>query len=71
MKDPETVKRIELLARAETALAFAKHALDEAARNIGLVLPAESPILKALADARLSIAKADVLTTNTLSRFSR
>jgi len=71
MKDPETVRRIEELARAETALALARAALDAATRHIGMVVPSDHPISKSLAESRLSFAKTDTLTTELLKRFSR
>jgi hypothetical protein len=71
VKNPEEVRRIECIAKAETALMLARTALDAATHNINLVVPMDHPIAKALGDARLSIAKADVLTTQTLARFKR
>ena len=71
MKDPETVRRIEELARAETALALARSALDLATRHLGLVVPSDHPVSKSLADTRLAFAKTDTLTTELLKRFSR
>jgi hypothetical protein len=71
MKDPETIARISHLAKAETGLLMARSAVDIATHNVGMVVPMDHPIAKALAEARLAIAKADVLTTQMLARFSR
>lgn len=66
MKDPETIRRLELISRGEVALAMAKHALEVATRDIGLVVPQDHPLAKALSDARLAFAKADVLNAQLL-----
>ena len=71
MKDPEAVRRIELLSRAEVALAMAKHALAEATRDIGYVVPQDHQLAKTLADARLAFAKVDTLNTDLLKKFKR
>lgn len=57
MKDPETVRRIEALARAETALAIARAALTHATEATRLVVPSDHPIATGLADARLAITQ--------------
>ncbi len=71
MKDPEQVRRIELLAKAETALQFTRVALTQASTDLSMVVPADHPIREALANAREGLAKADVLTTQLLNRFKR
>lgn len=69
--DPETSRRIELLSRAEVALAQVKHALDSATRDINYVVPQDHQLAKAMADLRLALAKADTLNTDLLKRFKR
>lgn len=71
MKDPEQVRRIELLARAEAHIMHARTALDHTMANVGMVLPNDHPVRKALDDARLAVSKLDALNTSTLGRMKR
>ena len=60
-----------MLSRAEIALSIAKNVIDIASREINNAIPADHQLIKAMSEARLAFAKADVLNSDMLKRFKR
>jgi hypothetical protein len=69
VKDPEQVRRIELMARVETALRIAHEAINLA--PVQYSVPKDHPLAEAVEETKIALARAQVLAAQVLRVFQR